>query len=111
MCIYTTETIMEAVMNTKHCSKNFKYYSPQISLFLYIYFFGPIALTPLETSTSLTPHYAAPMNTRTLHSSAVITDSLQRDPLTRSDTKLPLAVIILSLVSVRITALQPMPLL
>jgi hypothetical protein len=47
-------------MNTEHCSRNFKNYSQQISLFSYIQFFGLIALTPLEPSTSLTPYYAVP---------------------------------------------------
>jgi len=40
-------------MNTKHCSQNFKSYSQEVSLFLYILFFRLIALTILEPSTSL----------------------------------------------------------
>jgi hypothetical protein len=47
-------------MNIEHCSQYFKNYSQKISLFTYIQFFGLMALTLLEPSTSLTPHYVVP---------------------------------------------------
>jgi hypothetical protein len=62
MFIYTTDTIIKALTNTKHCSRNFKNYSVQISLFVYIHFFGLSALTTLEPSTSLTPHQPVPLS-------------------------------------------------
>jgi hypothetical protein len=54
MFINTTDIIFKAVMNTEHCSHNFKNRSQQIGLFSYIQFFGVIVLTPLELSISLT---------------------------------------------------------
>jgi len=54
MFIDTTDTIIKSVMNTEHFTRILKNYSQQLSLFLYIQFFGLIALTPLEPSTSLT---------------------------------------------------------
>ena len=50
--IYITDTIMEAVMDTKHCSQNFNNSSVQI-VCTYTFTSGS-ALTLLEPSTSLT---------------------------------------------------------
>jgi hypothetical protein len=47
-------------MNTDHCTR-ISSITQQISLFYYIQFFGLIALTMLEPSTSLTPYYAVPL--------------------------------------------------
>jgi len=49
-------------MNTKHCSQNFKNYSVQISVYLYINFFGLTALTTLKPITSLTLHQPVPLS-------------------------------------------------
>jgi hypothetical protein len=38
--IYTTDTAIDALTYTKHCSLYFKNYSVEIILFLYIHFFG-----------------------------------------------------------------------
>jgi hypothetical protein len=54
MFIDTTEMIIKAVMNTEHFTRILKNYSQQLSMFLYIQFFRPIALASLEPSTSLT---------------------------------------------------------
>jgi hypothetical protein len=77
MFIYTTDTIIKALTNTKHCSRNFKNYSIQISLFVYIHFFGLSALTMLEPSTSPT--------------SSTFTLSLNTHPMLRRSTTSPVA--------------------
>jgi len=63
MFIYTTGTIIKALTNTKHCSLNFKNYSVQISLFLYIHFFG---LGPDAARTQYLTHTAPTSSTFTL---------------------------------------------
>jgi hypothetical protein len=78
--IYTASTVIRALTNTKHCSRNFKNYSVQISLFLYIHFFGLTALTTLEPSTSLTPHQPVPLSL-----------SLNTRPMLRRSTTSPVA--------------------
>jgi len=60
MFIYTTDTIIKALTNTKHCSLNFKNYSVEINLFLYIYFFG---LGPDAARTQYLTH-TAPSSSR-----------------------------------------------
>jgi len=50
--IYTTDTIMEAVMDTKHCSQNFKNSSVQV-VCTYTFTSSGSALTVLKPSTSL----------------------------------------------------------
>jgi hypothetical protein len=55
----TTDRTIKSAMKAEH-QKNFKNCSQEICLFLYFQFFWFITVTPLEPSTSLTPHYEVP---------------------------------------------------
>jgi hypothetical protein len=78
--IYTTATIIRTLTNTKQCSRNFKNYSVQISLFLYNYYFG---LGPDATGTQYLSHTAPNNSTFTLSSNT--------RPMLRRSTKSPVA--------------------
>jgi len=72
MFIYTTATVIRTLLNTKHCSRNFKNYCVQISLFLYIHFFG---LGPDAAETQYLTH------TNQFHFHSVIGHSPDSSPL------------------------------
>jgi hypothetical protein len=61
MFIYTTFTVIKAVIHRAHCSRILLISLSQISLFSHILYFRLIALTTLEPSTSLKLHYAVPL--------------------------------------------------
>jgi hypothetical protein len=80
MFIYTTDTINKALTNTKNYSLNFKNYSVEINLFLYILFFG---LGPDAARTQYITH--------TVPTSSTCTLSWNTRPMLRRSTTCPVA--------------------
>jgi hypothetical protein len=79
--IYTSFTIITAVINRAHCSRILLISLSQISLSSHILYFGHIALTVLEPSTSLKPHYPVPLSVCRLKIARCFAAPLQTLPL------------------------------